>query len=140
MATDAPAFDYEPLPDPRTHLRLLRILKGSFDRPIVCELSCWAIDRAPPYIAVSYTWGEAGSVSVIAINGKSMTIRKNCEYVLQQQASVRGSAQCYFWVDAICINQRGVQEKNHQVALMGKIYKTATDVYACVGPHADDSQ
>jgi hypothetical protein len=37
------------------------------------------------------------------------------------------------WIDQICINQEG-EEKNHQVALMGQIYKNATSVITYLGP------
>jgi hypothetical protein len=46
----------------------------------------------------------------------------------------------YYWVDALCIDQKSLQERNHQVGIMGQIYSRAQHVFACVGPHADDSE
>lgn len=43
------------------------------------------------------------------------------------------------WVDAICINQSDVLEKNHQVARMGEIYKNATLVHVWLGPEGNNS-
>lgn len=37
------------------------------------------------------------------------------------------------WADAICINQDDVEERNHQVPLMGSIYSSARRVIACLG-------
>jgi hypothetical protein len=43
------------------------------------------------------------------------------------------------WVDALCINQINVQERNNQVAIMGKIFHHATKVLVWLGEAADDS-
>jgi hypothetical protein len=37
------------------------------------------------------------------------------------------------WIDAICINQNDVQERNEQVGMMGDIYRKCTDVVAWLG-------
>lgn len=43
-------------------------------------------------------------------------------------------------MDAICIDQSDdTREKNHQVAMMGEIFRGASRVFACVGAHANDS-
>jgi hypothetical protein len=133
-------FQHEPLPNPRTHFRLLKIIQGGFDKHVVCELSIWPINEAPPYIAISYVWGDPACVSTITINSSPVTVRTNCEYVLQQQASAADTCQYYFWLDAVCIDQQNETEKNHQVALMGKLYSAAMHVHACIGPHCDDSR
>ena len=38
-----------------------------------------------------------------------------------------------WWIDALCINQDDVEEKNEQVKLMCKIYSKAKKVYAWLG-------
>ena len=43
------------------------------------------------------------------------------------------------WVDAVCINQEDVSEKNQQILLMGSIYKRAREVISWVGVEDDDS-
>jgi hypothetical protein len=139
-AVDDGMFQHEPLPDPNTHFRLLKIIQGGFDKHVVCELSVWSINEAPPYIAISYVWGDPTSVSTITIDSQPATVRTNCEYVLQQQASAPDTSQHYFWVDAICIDQKSPTEKNHQVALMGRLYSNAMRMHACIGPHYEDSQ
>jgi Heterokaryon incompatibility protein (HET) len=45
----------------------------------------------------------------------------------------------YLWVDAICINQNDVHERNSQVSLMRPIYKNAATVRVWPGEEADDS-
>jgi hypothetical protein len=131
-------FQHTELPDPKTHIRLLEVLQGSFKDPISCQLTTWPFYIAPAYYAISYAWGDPADLAQIKVNDKDMTVRKNCEYVLQQVAVTKVSR--YYWLDALCIDQDGTHEKNHQVAMIGQIYKRAAHVLACIGPHADDSE
>jgi hypothetical protein len=43
------------------------------------------------------------------------------------------------WIDQICINQKDTEEKNEQVANMGKIYRAAQETLIWLGPAADGS-
>jgi hypothetical protein len=45
----------------------------------------------------------------------------------------------FLWVDAICINQEDVLERNHQVQMMRDIYSSADSVAAWLGPNMDDA-
>src|ERR1700753_2194558 len=48
----------------KRQIRLLRLVKdaeGSFQR---WSLSSFDIENCPPYVAISYTWGEAVDISV----------------------------------------------------------------------------
>lgn len=137
METADSVFQYVPLSNPSTHIRLLEILEGDFDQRVVCKLSTWELTSAPPYYAISYTWGETRLMATIVVNGQEMKVRQNCEYVLQQSFASRRST--YYWCDAISINQVDVLEKNHQVALFGTLYERAECVLVCVGRHEDDS-
>jgi hypothetical protein len=126
---------HEPLPTSTSHFRLLEIHQA--DSQIVCELSIWPVAEAPPYCAISYTWGDPASTTSITVNNEESIVRTNCAYVLRQAFASRSSK--YYWIDAICIDQTSTREKNHQVAMMGQLYKRASKVLACVGSHADDS-
>jgi hypothetical protein len=99
------AYVHEPLSDSRTHIRLLKILHGGFEQHVVCEMSPWPIATAPPYDAISYTWGDPNATTKITINSKSKTVRRNCEYALQQVTASKQSCHHYLWLDALCINQ-----------------------------------
>jgi hypothetical protein len=142
MVQDAPlpAFVHDPLPDSKTHIRLLEVLQGNFGQHVVCTISAWSLDSAPPYNAISYTWGDPASTVNITVDGRTMVVRQNCEYVLQQAFTNTKKETKYLWVDAICIDQSELQERGHQVALMGELYKRAAHVFACVGAHSDDSE
>jgi hypothetical protein len=39
----------------------------------------------------------------------------------------------WIWIDALCIDQSNTTERNHQVLSMGRIYKTALEVFAWLG-------
>jgi hypothetical protein len=142
MAESAPlsAFAHAPLPDSKTHIRLLEIPQGKYKRPIIFKLTTWRLDVAPPYYAVSYTWGDPTQTIDITVDNQRMEVRQNCEYVLHQAFALRTNELQYYWIDAICIDQDNLQERGHQVSLMGQLYKRASHVLACVGPHSDDSQ
>ncbi|KAF2826582.1 hypothetical protein CC86DRAFT_416223 [Ophiobolus disseminans] len=43
------------------------------------------------------------------------------------------------WIDALCIDQGLIEEKNRQVAAMGRVYSTAKLMIAWVGPEKDGS-
>ena len=132
------SFQHQALPDSTTHIRLLEIIECEPNKSIVCELSVSPIETAPPYYAISYTWGDAELTVALTVSGRRMTVRQNCEYALRQ--AFNSNASRHFWIDSVCIDQTSTQEKNHQVAMMGRIYKRATHVFACVGPHMDDSE
>lgn len=132
-------FKHDTLPDTAKHIRLLEILDDNYSKAIqvACRLTTWPANSVPPYHAISYTWGEAESNTAILINDKPFSVRTNCEFVLKQ-ARRHGQSR-YYWVDAVCINQKNLEEKSKQVLMMGSIYKEARHVLACVGDHADDS-
>ncbi|OQO08764.1 hypothetical protein B0A48_05654 [Cryoendolithus antarcticus] len=127
-------FTHDPLPDPKTHIRLLGILKSALDGTHTCRLAPYAIAEAPPYTAISYAWGIPMNSVDIVVNGARMTIRSNCAYVLGQAS---WHNEDYYWIDAICINQSDDHEKAAQVQTMGEVYRNAQDVQACVGPHVE---
>lgn len=133
-------FQHEPLPDATRYIRLLEVLDDNYSKTIKirCRMTTWMMEDAPPYFAISYTWGDPESNSTSHVNGQALDIRTNCEFVLKQ-AYWYGPGR-YYWVDAICIDQNNHEEKGTQVSIMGKIYQRASRVLACVGNHGDDSR
>jgi Heterokaryon incompatibility protein (HET) len=114
------------------------------------------------FIALSYTWGEPKFDSSIILDGRMLPVTKNLEAALRQFRKPKSLAPqltatqaksphlrtamaaqqaraSYWWIDAICINQDDVDERNSQVALMRRIYKTAHAVCIWLGEEADDS-
>ncbi|KAJ4392983.1 hypothetical protein N0V93_002187 [Gnomoniopsis smithogilvyi] len=153
---EIPLFAYDRLPNAATHIRLLQILAldESQSAQVHAKLTVWPRATAPPYHAISYTWGDPNDTAVVLVNAKRMVVRRNCEYVLKQakwyenvsSSSSRSSSRKvdkgkgYFWCDAICIDQGNNLEKGSQVAMMGEIYKGAERVLACVGEGGEGSE
>jgi len=84
----------------------------------------------PDYEALSYTWGSSGTDIHIELDGQDSSIRPNLAYAL---AALRRSEPRVLWVDALCINQNNIHERNHQVEQMGEIYRQARRVLAWLG-------
>jgi hypothetical protein len=61
---------------------------------------------------------------------KHLSAAKNLWNFLHMAREQFSNASKIFWIDAICINQGSIPERNHQVSQMGAIYSKATDVLA----------
>jgi hypothetical protein len=70
---------------------------------------------------------------VIVCNGKTVRVGKNL-YAFLRQLRQNPERHSRYWIDAICINQQDVKERNQQILLMPKIYTTACRVLAWLGP------
>jgi hypothetical protein len=95
---------------------------------------------AQTYCAVSYCWGApvpAGALKLISINGETVWIRPTLHSFLETMAL--NNLGMGLWIDAICIDQRNARELNHQISIMGEIYKNAKDVYVWLGIGDDDT-
>jgi hypothetical protein len=130
---------YPSLPDPATYIRLLELVpnptSATHSHHTSISILTTPIDEAPLYHAVSYTWGDPideEQITIVGTHAKEVvTVRKNCAVVLKQLAHFRTTR--YYWIDAICINQKDNREKGFQVAMMAKIYSRAERVLACFG-------
>jgi hypothetical protein len=132
-------FIHEPLKDPHNEIRLV-LIQPSEDRDhaVECTVSTYTLSKAPPYVAISYTWGDMTKKRMIRINDKEIRVGYNSWLVLWQ-ARLHRIAQ-YLWIDILSIDQANDYEKSIQVGLMGTIYQTAHFVCASVGAHADNSE
>jgi len=73
-------------------------------------------------------------VPPVLVDVEPVKVTKNLESFLQH-ARVPFSG-LMLWIDALCINQQSIEERNHQVLLMGKIYAGARKVIVWLG-HGD---
>ncbi|KAK3644271.1 hypothetical protein LTR22_015274 [Elasticomyces elasticus] len=130
---------YEPLDEIRREIRLLRILP-SIDRAATVHVELLTtsldLDSTLPYSALSYVWGDARTKEAIRIDGTWFEIGESLanafKHVRQETRDV------ILWADAICINQEDIPERNHQVSMMGSLYRQATKVIAWLGTTGDD--
>ena len=83
------------------------------------------------HACLSYTWGSTEPRKQILINGGRFYVRLNLWKFLDL-ARWRNETQP-IWIDAICIDQDNIEERNHQVQMMGDIYRSATEVLVWLG-------
>ncbi|RWA11912.1 hypothetical protein EKO27_g3216 [Xylaria grammica] len=85
-----------------------------------------------PYTAISYVWGDRTPVDKILLNGHELGITENLGAALRD---IRDATRVRrIWTDAICIDQRNIEERNQQVAMMGQIYFHANSTIIHLGP------
>lgn len=124
---------YEPLMTASDEIRLVVLYRGQGNSEIACTLMTVELGGdCPDYMALSYEWGSENSRKHnILISGQIFAIRDNLYQALTHIRS--GTEMQYLWIDAICINQGDNRERNHQVGIMGKIYRQAQAVRVWLG-------
>lgn len=128
------SFSYDPLSSPQNSIRLFTLKHGL---PVRGTLRQYSLTNCPRYEAVSYTWGSKRSDESINVNGQSFRVHYNLYTLLHQLCLT--NQQDPMWCDALCINQKDVEERNVQVQQMGKIYEEANIVRVWLGPDGDQS-
>lgn len=104
---------------------------------IYCSLSKAIVLEPPVYHALSYVWGDSTEKVSIWVNGKPFEVTKNLFAALKRLR--RRTVSIFLWVDAICINQDNILERNSQVQLMKQIFMRAERVLIWLGESEDDS-
>lgn len=139
--------------------RYLFMQMGPFDLPNSWEHPDSSVDRTlyhldldklpeyePTYEALSYVWGsmeETVTAFVVGFPGSGdpsspMQISPSLASALRQLRYTNRTRT--LWVDAICINQDDIDERNAQVKRMGRIYSLATRVVVWLGEESADSR
>ncbi|KAH4968284.1 hypothetical protein HBH77_124510 [Parastagonospora nodorum] len=113
-------------------IRLVVLYPGKELEDITCDIIHVNLLDKPIYEAVSYIWAtEDGDLSMsakIKCRNGNIAVTRNCESVLRS-LRLKGRNR-KIWVDAICIDQKSILERNHQVKLMATIYTNASQVVA----------
>lgn len=125
-------YQYRPLNGPNT-IRLVGI-QPAVDPDQSLELSIFhaCLDDSPRYGALSYEWnGERPWRLVDCNDSSSILVTPNCYAAL---ARLRHKTRIQvLWVDAICIDQADVKERNSQVSKMIDIYQSADRTFVWLG-------
>lgn len=93
------------------------------------------------YEALSYTWGDGTQKAHVQINGVLKQVSSALEAalrMLQRLPETRFGMR--YWIDALCIRQDDIKERNVQVKRMKKIYSTARSVVVWLGPTSPDDE
>ncbi|KAL3261611.1 hypothetical protein ABHI18_003584 [Aspergillus niger] len=126
------SFPYDTLDPNRQQIRLLSIHPSiNKSHPIHCSLHTVSLQDSPKFEALSYVWGTDDATEQIFLNGDTFHVTPNVAKALHQLR--RTFWRRDIWVDAICINQCDIDDKNTQVPLMATIYTTAARVVVMLG-------
>ena len=145
---DIPEFTYPTLLAKDRSLRLFELLRSTAEPWLLhSRLVSHDLDAQPDFQALSYTWGNPfpgpmkwgdgktvdwdSPTYKIMCNGALMYVPRNLYEALWQLHDFRFSG--LLWCDQLCIDQHDSTERSAQVALMGDIYGSATQVICWLG-------
>jgi heterokaryon incompatibility protein (HET) len=127
-------YSYSRLDSARREIRLIRIHPGN-DAADTIELTVYhtTLDEAGDYFALSYAWGSDRELKrSVILNGTVSTVTANLHSALWH---IRlPEKKVIIWIDAICIDQTDIAEREGQVRQMRNIFGGALEVLAWIGP------
>ncbi|KAH9203950.1 heterokaryon incompatibility, partial [Leptodontidium sp. 2 PMI_412] len=106
------------------------------------------------YTALSYHWGDQSNKLPIYLSNtgfletydqaSNFWVTESLHDALVQLRRnhylLPGDSKHALWIDAICIDQDNIEERNEQVRRMGDIYQKAALIYIWLGPEENNSQ
>ncbi|KAI1447743.1 heterokaryon incompatibility protein-domain-containing protein [Annulohypoxylon stygium] len=135
---------HSPLDTKQNQIRFIEILPSDTDyQPVRCLLKTMELTSDIRYAALSYVWGDRKVTQDIIVNEIEFPVTNNLASALWHfrkngfPKHGRADGIRLLWVDAICINQDDVSERNHQLLLMGSIYRNAASTFSWLGAHQD---
>jgi hypothetical protein len=130
------SFGYSPLKLGEKQIRLLRLDRRIPFLDLKMELITYDFDKAPPYEAISYVWGDSKHrENSVILNDQRYCVTINVFNILRRRSSLFKSK--LIWIDTICIDQSNDAEKSEQVRMMKEIYHQSDRVYICLGENPD---
>jgi len=114
------------------YIRLLDLAAGSEHDSIDCRLAVYCLQSLPEYKALSYCWGDASKKRTIRCNDQAFQVTRSlysCLLDLRQPEE-----DLTLWIDAICISQMNLTEREQQVGIMREIYSLAQEIFVWLGP------
>ncbi|KAH6675019.1 hypothetical protein B0J14DRAFT_456066, partial [Halenospora varia] len=94
---------YLPLGPSTDPIPLLRLKPDANNTaPLHCTIFHTTLSQAPPYKALSYTWGCSSGSREILIVSEVVTVRPNLMHALQRLRP-QSREDLGLWIDALCI-------------------------------------
>jgi hypothetical protein len=126
--------------DPKTWgMRVLSLRPGSRESEIHCDLVNTSIGEFQgKYEALSYAWGDANDTRLIWLNGELFSVTNNLATALRNLR--REKKPRNLWIDAICIDQSNIPERNLQVQRMWAIFQNSYRVVVFLGEEAEHTR
>ena len=116
----------------------------------MCHRAAWhpvvQQPRSPHFEALSYCWGKDTTCEDIQVCPMSEHFGQAIELLAARKTLCEAlrhlrmpNATRTLWIDAVCINQQAVDERNKQLPRMAFLYSHATKTIAWLGPASEDS-
>ena len=112
--------------------RLLTLEDDKSSESIHFSLQAVSLDASPPYVASSNTWGTEQMSKEIFVNGSSFFNRPNLHNVFIM-ARIKDFLKVPIFVDALCIHQCDIAEREALISLLRYIYGNVARVMAWLG-------
>lgn len=133
-------YKYQPLRMDADEIRLLSLLPGSSSEETIISIETVPLGKNswPQYEALSYTWGSSDDrvpLSIGALRNETLDITQNLATALPY-LRLRDRPRV-LWIDTICIDQKSLAERSHQVKRMGDIFQKAERVIVWLGPEGN---
>ena len=122
------------LTQPEKTIRLLTVHPGVTET-VECGLHFANLSKELQFKALSYAWGTRPATKRIAIDGKSFDVRPSLWALLKRLQ--KWDEETVIWIDAICVDQSNIPERNQQVRLMSSVYSFADVVLVWLGRDYD---
>ncbi|KAF4626724.1 hypothetical protein G7Y89_g11433 [Cudoniella acicularis] len=131
---------YHPLNE--NEIRILEVLPGREEDMIESRLECIKLGNLTSnYNALSYVWGDLNKPKVpLVVNGHVLQVTENCISALKElrREFMARSKTCFIWIDAICINQMDIPERNQQLLAMTRIYRSSRKLIVWLGLESEE--
>lgn len=122
----------------KNDIRILVLHPGQFDDEVRVDMEHISLgQRHPKYEALSYAWGNRTTTKVIHNLDKTIPVTANLHSALQHLRYENRSRK--LWIDALCIDQNDIDERNQQVRLMGDVFLEAERVVVWLGEKSADT-
>lgn len=133
---------YQPLNRDCNEVRVLRLFGLGEDGLLHGELEVVSLlaDTRPNYEAISYCWGEISGRGCMLLNDIVFEAPASAIKVLKQFRPKEFSRQepRILWIDAVCINQSDIEERGHQVGIMGQVFQSCQQALIWLGDSDGD--
>ncbi|KAK3069458.1 hypothetical protein LTR53_012190 [Teratosphaeriaceae sp. CCFEE 6253] len=129
----APSPGYRALDQTRKEFRVLVVEPGLPEQPVRCTFTTASLSDSaiPAYETVSYVWGDTGLRGIVSVDGHDLDVPLTARKVLERMRDPDRPRTV--WIDAVCIDQRNLRDRNYLVQLMCEIYSHTTVGFVWLG-------
>lgn len=131
-------WTWTPIDRNRTEFRLLHLIeRGEGDQYLHCRVEHFPLSRPPPYVALSWTWGDHLPEHYrLCIEDRWIQIP---ETLFEALLVLEKNGHRTIWVDALCVDQTNIDEKAVQVLRMATVFGQADLVAVWLGKAEEGS-